>query len=285
MPKKDINEGILTNTHHILFPHTQITAQNFEKIGNRFENLTLCLPWFMEGPATETEETDTSWLHVQYPNASLKPKEDFNKLISEYRIWVNQNQDKGYGSFLGATQGGTLTEDTPWEIRQLISGRETRSDLQESRSFKWHLILHLAREFEESRVEVEEMLNKLMTEKSPLEGALEIDPPKRIFEDTPLMESQLQVDEHHLRQIFEAWFGLFGEFVSEDATLITFDPMVMNYASQILEPEEKIIRAQEPKEEPSVNVKHLPQLSDDEKKSRGPVPAALSGKTIILMDR
>ena len=274
----------MTNIPHILFPHTQITTQNLEKIGNRFEKLTLCLPWFMENPATEAEEVDTSWLHVQHPNDSLKPKEDFNKLISEYRIWVSQNQDKGYGSFLSATQEGTLTEDTPWEIRQLISGGKTRSNLQESQSFKWHLILHLAREFEESRGEVEELLNKLMSEKSPLEGALEIDPPKRIFEDTPLMESQLQVDEHHLRQIFEAWFGLFGEFVSEDATLITFDPMVMNYASQILEPEEKIIRAQEPKEEPSVNVKHLPQLSDDEKKTKGPVPAALSGKTIILMD-
>ena len=287
MPKKDVNfnmRGNFTNMSHILFPHTQITAQNIEKIGNRFENLTLCLPWFMEETATEAEKMDTSRLHVQHPNASLKPKEDFNKLISEYRIWVNQNHDKGCGSFLSATPEGTLTEDTPWEIRQLISGGGTRSDLRESQSFKWHLILHLARELEESRLEAEVMLNKLMAEKSPLEGALEIDPPKRMFEDTPLMESRLQVDEHYLWQVFEAWVGLFGEFVSEDATLITFDPMVMNYAAQILEPEDKIIRAQEPTEEPSVNVKHLPQISDDEKKSKGPVPAALSGKTIILMD-
>ncbi len=275
----------MTNIPHILFPHTQITAQNLEKIGNRFENLILCLPWFMENPAAETEEVDTSRLHIRYPNASLKPKEDFKKLIAEYRTWVSQNQDKGYGSFLGATQEGTLTEETPWEIRQLISGGKTRSDLRESQSFKWHLILHLAREYEESRVEAEEMLNKLMHKRSPLEGALEVDPPQRLFENTPLMETRLQVEESHFKQVFEAWFGLFGEFISDDATLITFDPMVMSYAVQILEPEEKIIRAQEPKEEePPGNVKHLPQLSDDEKKSKGPVSTALSGKTIILMD-
>ncbi len=275
----------MTTIPHILFPHTQITAQKLERIGNRVENLTLCLPWFMEGPITEAEKETYSWLHIQSPNASLKPKGDFNKLISEYKIWISQNQDKGHGGYLGATVKGSLTEETPWEIRQLISGGESHSGLQESQGFKWHLILHLAREVEESRIEAEEMLNKLMNEKSPLEGALEIDPPKRMFEDTPLMESQLQVDEHYLRPVFEAWLGLFGEFVHENAALVTFDPKVLNYAVQILEPEEKIIRAQEPKEEPPpTNVKHLPKLSGNKKNSKDPVLEVLSGKTIILMD-
>ena len=40
-------------------------------------------------------------------------------------------------------------------------------------------ILHLAREFEESRVEAEKLLNRVEDQKSPLEGALEEAPPNR----------------------------------------------------------------------------------------------------------
>lgn len=270
---------------HILFPHTRITAPDLNRTINRFGNLTICQPWFMEGPLPATEKADLSSVHIQYPGTGLKPKEDFSKLISEYRLWVSQNRDKGYGTLMGATQKGSLSEDTPWEIRQLISkGGQDSSAALEDQVFKWHLLLHLAREFEQSSVETEKMLNELMHKKSPLEGALEETPTQRIFEDTPLMETQLHVGGYHLKQVFEAWFGLFGEVISDNVSLVTFDPLVIDYAAELFEPDRKIISSEGPKTEAlSGDTRHLPRLPDNEKASKDPVLAGLSGKTIILM--
>ncbi len=277
----------MTDTSYILFPHTQISSTVLEKIITRFGNPTICRPWFMEWSAEESEGIDISSVHIQNPDADTKPKENFDKLLAEYRLWVKQNQDKGHRQFLTATQKGTLTEDTPWEIRQLISkGGEAPSDQSENQAFKWNLMLHLAREFDESRTEAEEMLNKLMNHRSPLEGALEIDPPQHFFENTSLMETQLQVDEHHLGQIFEAWFGLFGKFISKDASLITLDRNVMNYAAELFEPEEKIIRpsAELAEDREPENIRHLPKIQDGKSTSKDPVLTGLSGKTLILME-
>jgi hypothetical protein len=186
---------------------------------------------------------------------------------------------------MGATQKRSLSEDTPWEIRQLISkgGQDNPAPL-EDQGFKWHLLLHLAREFEQSSVETEKMLNELMHKKSPLEGALEETPPQRIFEDTPLMETQLHVGGYHLKLVFEAWFGLFGEFISDNVSLVTFDPLVIDYAAELFEPDKKIISSEGPKTKAlSGDTRHLPRLPDNEKTSKDPVLAGLSGKTIILM--
>ena len=279
-------EGKLTDMSHILFPHTRITAPDLNRIINRFGHLTICQPWFMEGPLPATEKADLSSVDIQYPSTGLKPKGDFSKLISEYKQWVSQNQDRGYGTLMGASHKGSLSEDTPWEIRQLISkGGQDNPAPVEGLAFKWHLILHLAREFEQSSVETEQMLNALMHKKSPLEGALEETPPQRIFEDTPLMETQLHVGAYHLKQVFEAWFGLFGEYISDNVSLVTFDPLVIEYAAELLETDNKIIRAEGPKTEAlSGDTRHLPRLPDNENASKHPVLAGLSGKTIILME-
>ena len=270
---------------YMLFPHTQISGSDLTKITKRFGDLTICQPWYMEAPVTDKKQTDITGVHIQNPHTALKPRGDFNTLLSEYRSWVSQNRDKGYGNILGTTEEGKLTENTPWEIRQLISRGGDDSDRQEDLAFKWHLILHLAREFEESRVEAEKLLDRLKDQKSPLEGALEEAPPHRYFEDTPLMETQLQVDAYRLKQIFEAWFGLFGDDVSDDTQLITLDPLVTRHVSEIFEPEENTIRPEshEIKETP-IGILKLPRLSDREMKFKDPVLRGLSGKTIILVE-
>ena len=270
---------------YMLFPHTQINGPDLNKIIKHFGGLTICQPWFMETPGQDIKQADIKDVHIQNPGMALKPKGDFTKLLSEYRSWVSQNWDKGYGNFLGATQEKTLTENTPWEIRQLISKGGDNPDRQEDKAFKWHIILHLAREFEESRVEVEKLLNRLKDQKSPLEGALEESPPHRYFEDTPLMETQLQVDAYGLKQIFEAWFGLFGEYLSADIQLITLDPLVISYVSEIFEPDKNTIRpeSQEQKEAP-IGILKVPRLSGGGMKTMDPVVRGLSGKTIILLE-
>jgi len=280
----------------ILFPHSHITVSDLNKTLARYENLTICRPWFMDDPFLPTEGIDMSAIRIQRPPETLKPEPDFITLISEYKIWLRQNRDKGYGAFLAASRQGAPSEETPWEIRQLISkaGAEGRRDSAEEQRFKWHLILHLAREVEENRLEAEQLLNKLKDQRSPLEGALEEAPPSRFFEKTPLMKSQLQLDDYHLRQVFEAWFGLFGEYLPDEGSLITLDPQVPIYASEVLETEETIIKpkkgpAKESSPEPAAgkgtqNVIRLPRLADGDKLLNDPVGKGLSGRMIILME-
>jgi hypothetical protein len=217
-------------------------------------------------------------------------------LITEYQLWLRQNRDKGYGAFFAASQDGAPSEDTPWEIRQLITkaAEEGQSEPREDLIFKWHLILHLAREFEENRVEAENLLDKLKHQKSPLEDALEEAPAQRYFENTPLFEAQLQVDDYHLRQVFEAWFNLFGEYISAERSFITLDPKVLIHTLEILEPDEKMIKLKRDLEkdfssehgsgERPQNVTHLPILADGEKALKDPVKKGLSGRTILLME-
>jgi hypothetical protein len=280
----------------ILFPHTQIAIPDLEKILARFGELTVCQPWFMEEPFPSTKRVDPLLVHILHPPETLKPEKDFVKLITEYQLWLRQNRDKGYGAFLSASREDSPSEDTPWEIRQLIAraGEKNSSDPHKDLMFKWHLILHLAREFEENRLGAENLLNKLKHQKSPLEGALEEPPPQQFFQDTPLMETLLQVEGSHLRQVFEAWFGLFGEYISDEGSLITLDPQVLIYASEILEPEGKIIKPKSDSEkdfssrsvsgQPPHNVTCLPQLADVKEALDDPVKKGLSGRTIILME-
>jgi len=283
----------LINTPVTLFPHTQITFPDLERILAIFERLTVCQPWFIEAPLPVDETVNLSF-HVLQPQSNLKPKEDFRRLLSEYQLWIKQNQDKGYGAFLSATREMSPSEATPWEIRQMISkmGGADSSDPLEKQTMKWHLILHLAREFEENRVEAEKMLSKLKHQKSPLEGALEETPPQGLFKDMSFVETQLSVEKHHLRQIFDAWFGLFGEYLSDNGALITLDPQVMNYATELFEDEfsQPGSEAEEPfstefgSSQTHFSARHLPRLLNDTNKESDPVLKGLSGKTIILME-
>ena len=66
--------------------------------------------------------------------------------------------------------------------------------------------------------------------------------------------------------------------------MVTFDPLVIDYAAELFEPDKKIIRPEGPETEAlSRDTRHLPMLPDNEKASKDPVLAGLSGKTIILM--
>jgi hypothetical protein len=218
-------------TSGILFPHTFISVQDLETIRVHFSGLTVCQPWFMESPFPNAEDTDLSMVHIQYPPEAFKPKEDLKRRIAQYRLWLKENPDRAYGTFLRAISKTDITEDSPWEIRKLIAraGGEKHPEVQQEQTLRWHLILHLAREFEESKWEAEAMLKALKQQKSPIEEALEEAPPQSFLEHT-LMETGLRVDGYDLGQVFEAWFGLFGEVLPAEVPLITWDPEVVNYA-------------------------------------------------------
>ena len=257
-------------------------------------HLTICQPWFMDGPIPKAGSENFPSIRIVRPAESMKPEGHFKRLLSEYRSWMGQNRDKGYTAFLNAIREAGLSEDNPWEIRQMIRQTEKETPVsQEDNALKWHLILHLARDFEENRLEEEEMLSQVKKQKPPLAQALgEEAPLKGLFEDLPQSEKSLFADKHHLGQIVKAWFGLFGDHLQDHEILITLDRHVMEYVTDIFEdetgqsPEEKedFFSSESTSSRIHITRKDLPRLSDEKTDPVYPVLTYLSGKTIILLN-
>jgi hypothetical protein len=142
---------------------------------------------------------------------------------------MSQNRDRGYTSFLSASRGGG--EDTPWEIRKLITGAAGQDPAGGENLLKWHLILHLAEDLVSDRDEMEALIERVKLERSPLEEALGGEAPVHgLFEDLPGPGTDPLVDEQHMGLVFEAWDGLFSALAPARALMITTRPGVMEYA-------------------------------------------------------
>ncbi len=192
--------------------------------------------------------------------------------------------------FLRPAQNGMLSEDDHREIRQMIVRPEEKGSKDSFETVKYHMILFLAREFEENRIEAEMLLNNLKLWKSPLEGALEDPPPPLFSKDTPLMKTGLRMEPSHMRQVLEAWFGLFGRSVPKDAHFMTLDLEILRYARELFEPEDEIIQPEKASgdkscaSDPPRSIIRLPLLSEEDKASTDPVKRGLSGRTIFLLE-
>jgi hypothetical protein len=276
----------------ILFPHSEISSPDLERVIDLFGELTICKPWFMEAGRPWNDESDNLSVHVLLPPEGLRPRGDFKRLLSEYQLWIRHNQDRGYAEFLKATQEMDLSENTLWEIRQTIRQMEKGASVpKENNALKWHLILHLARKIEEDQVAAETMIKHLKRQKSPLEEAIgEGAPVQGLFDDLMPSESQPLMDKNHLRQISEAWVGLFGEYLPNYRILITVDRHVIDFATDIFEEQDLQLSkgpgiSLSPRLASSQNIirlQHLPLLADGDKARLDPVLSGLSGKSIIL---
>jgi hypothetical protein len=284
---------VLSDSSVILFPHTHLTAPKLKEVLAHFGRLTICQPWFMDEPVRSAERDGSSLIDVVNPPVDLKPKGHFKRLLSEYRLWIRQNQDRGYSAPLSARQIMTLSEELPWGIRQMIRqmGDHSSPPLKDH-TLKWHLILHLAQESEENRVRAEEMLLQMKQEKSPLAEALgEESPGRGLFEDLTAYDTSPYLNMRYFRQVFEAWLGLFGNYVPHNGWLVTLDRHVMNYAREIFQ--DRIATFHAEGEEPSFVERTLgPAHStpeyvqlppDDGIAHTDPILARLSGKRIILL--
>lgn len=278
----------------ILFPHCTISDKNLKRILPIVERLIICQPWFMKEPLPVLKRDEVSFIDVLLPPVSLKPKEGFKGMFSEYLLWIRQNKDRGYAAFLSATQKPALSEDTQWEIRQMMRQMgEAMPGSQENHALKWHLILHLARVFEENQMAADDILKHVKQQKSPLKEALgEEAQLQNMFEDLSQSETDLFVEEHHLQQVFEAWFGLFGEILPDHGILITLNRHVIDYVKKIFD--DKVIRLSKEAAKlvsPKISSNssdftpyHLPHLANDVSDRRNSVLAGLSGRTIALLE-
>jgi hypothetical protein len=278
----------------VLFPHCYIADSNLKRILPIVERLMICQPWFMDEPLLVPERAKANFIDVLLPPVNLKPKGDFKRLLSEYLLWIRQNQDRGYAAFLSATRKTALSEDTPWEIRQMMRQMgEDAPAFQENSALKWHLILHLARAFEENIIEADEMLKRLKQKKSPLEDAIgEGAQLQGLFGDLPQSETDFFKGDHHLRQIFEAWLGLFGEILPDRGSLITLDRHVMEYVIEMFGDKavplsKEAVESISPKlasRQSDFTLTHLPHFANNGNTHADHVLMGLSGKTIIFLE-
>jgi hypothetical protein len=231
----------------ILFPHAHLPDPTVKKVLSFFGPLTIFRPWFMERPVFGSGANEANAVQVLHPPENLKPEKGFGTRLSEYRHWIEQNSDRGYTDFLQVSQENDLTENTTWEIRQMIrrkeigvrptlltqQGQECRPDPD---SFKWHLILHLAQDVEDQKREADKVLKALKEKDVPLKGIVEeSEDVESLLGDLSPFESEPMGDEYRLRQILEAWVALFGGYLKENDLLVTFSRQVMGYIAGLWE--------------------------------------------------
>ena len=272
----------------ILFPHCYIGETEVKRALDLFGTLTICQPWFMPSPAVASE---TSALKVLHPPENLRPPRDFMTLLTEYRSWMKQNRGKGHQPSFSPTDSD---EDSYREIMRAIRQTDQQaSETEEDQAIKQHLILHLARELEEEGLAANKMLLMAKEAKPPLGEAIGKDGPLRgMLDDLPLADPAPFWDEQRLRQLFWAWFGLFGTQVMNRGPLLTLRPDIIDYAAGLFEgrasapPEDTgaFIKPGPGKGGPHMTAVHLPRLSDEANPEKDMVLAGLSGKTIILLE-
>jgi hypothetical protein len=221
----------------ILFPHTALPEPTVKKILSFFGPLTIFQPWFMERPGFGSGTNEANTVRVLCPPEDLKPEKGFGARLSEYRHWIEQNSDRGYTEFMQVNQDNELTENTTWEIRQMIRRVGQKSSAsQENPTIKWHLILHLAQDVEDQRLEADKALKGLKEKEVPLKGIVEeSNDMESLLGDLPPFESEPMGGEYRLRQILEAWFALFGGYLEQNDLLVTCSRRVMGYVTDLWE--------------------------------------------------
>jgi hypothetical protein len=283
----------LKDTAVLLFPHTTLAQPDLDRLLSCFGRLILCQPWFTEEIRLSAKNADPSIFRVIYPPVALKPRDDFKTLLSEYKQWVAQGQGKTHVSHLGALPGTNPVEPATWEIRGDVRRMRQKSQPKTGDdAFRWHIILHLAREWEENRWEEERILESLRQKGSPLEEALGDEPATAyFFKDLPPSSADLW-DRQRLGEVFEAWFGLFGSVLPENESLWTLDPAVFDYAAGLFE-DHPGIREKEEKETAyaesaigpvQTTIQRFPRLTEMKSNPENPVIQRLSGRTLLLLD-
>lgn len=286
-------ETKLTSLPLILFPYSHISARDLERVCVHFDRLIIYQPWFMSDPVPSHQTGNTASVHVFYPPVHRKPKTGFKALLLEYRQWIRRNQDRSYSAFLQSLQDGALSEKARWEIGKMLRRmNEDDSRQMENRDIKWHLILHLAREIVENRCEEGEMLRELKQKQSPLGEALgEEVPSGSLFENFPHSPIHPFLDDSHLQQVLEAWFGLFGGLLPDRARLITLHPQVVDHVTDMIKDNADLYSnealesmAPEPAAGRSnLSLHQLPQLKSGGDPASDFMLTTLSEKTIILL--
>ncbi len=206
----------------VLFPHPHASEREIRRILSFFDHLVICRPWYMEDDFSVPPEVG---LEIVRPPERLRPVQGFPSLISEYKNWMRQHSDKGHAYALSALRKDPVGEDSTWDIRRDIRGAGWGDRTRDSAT-RYHLLLHLACEGEESLREAGEVLSALKEQGSPLRDAVMEEEPKGPLDDLSGFDPDRLVEGEFMEMIFESWEGLFGGSLQRDAVFVTLSPSV-----------------------------------------------------------
>lgn len=211
-----------------LFPHSQCPGSIIEKVISFFGTVNVYLPWMMKTP----DIFDNISIEISRPPVYMKPGDYFVAMLAEYRRWAERNNDRNYIELLKFSPADKLTDNKTWEIRQMLGNRvESHSGKEDA--IRWHLLLHLAGDIEEKRLEAGKLLRALKDKKAPLDGSIEDNSDiKDLLRDLHDLGTVSVLNDWNLIQILEAWFGLFGGYLDGNELLITYDRQVMDYLAE-----------------------------------------------------
>ena len=217
----------------LLFPHSRMSASLLRAVIGLLGPIRTYLPWFSEPP----EFTRELSMEIKNPPLELKPKESFRAILSEYRLWAEWNRDRSYLETVKADRMGEGEESNTWEIRRKInSAVESAGDRKEEETLRWHLLITLARDFEEQSAAVDEIMNSMKQRDSLLKGSVEkAGDMKDLLGDLSTPDQQSLLGDMNPGLIMSAWLGLFGGYLEGNEILITLNPHLMDHLSVIWE--------------------------------------------------
>jgi hypothetical protein len=221
----------------MLFPHCFIDEDRLKGAIGLFGSLAICLPWKMNLKADSGFEGASPFIKLLRPPEPLNPGPGFGRQLAEYREWIRTHQGRSVLAFLSALQDYDPSEEKSWEIRKRMRMEPGEAvTVHGDQPLKYHLVLHLAAEVEESHHTAESLIDVLKTSRSPLSGALdaEEDTPG-LFGDLPSLKDQTLWQGYQWSQIVEAWFGLFHQHLTGEKILLTLDPRLIDFLKERFE--------------------------------------------------
>jgi hypothetical protein len=212
-----------------LFPHSHCPESIIKKVISFFGPIRAYMPWMMKIPDVLKDIS----IEISRPPEYLKPGNFFMAMLAEYQTWAERNHDRNYIELLKFGTADRSTDNKTWEIRKMLGRAVESPSVREKDVIRWHLILHLAGDIEEKRLETDRLLGELKYKKAPLNGSIEDSSDmKDLLTDLDALGDESVPDDTHLRHIFEAWFGLFGGYLDKNELLITYNRKVMDYLAE-----------------------------------------------------
>jgi hypothetical protein len=228
----------VTESPLVLFPHTHVAGADANRLLEQFGDVTLCQPWYMDSPIMDDGNPNQMTFRVVRPLEMHKPPEDFRRLLSEYRQWMRENRGRGYAAFFGSSQDTEPSDGSLWEVREILrqDGR-TRGDNPEAEVLRWHMILHLNREFQEHQREIRQLMRRIKEQTSPLKDALgeETAAAQQFLEDLPESVDHPFGDDTHLKRVCEAWIHLFEDQLKGSFSLVTLNRCVLDFVVDLFQ--------------------------------------------------
>jgi hypothetical protein len=225
----------MRNLRAILFPHASLPEEMLKRALSFFGPLKICRPWHMDRPVSLAE---AEVIQILSPSFKLEPSIDLEKLLAEYRTWIRINRKQSLDALLAFRHDRLKPGEAIWDIREnLRSKRDPGVNayedkvLNENKTLKWNLVLHMAQEIEDQEREADRLLRGLRKESSPLKDLLE-EGGDLVHPLDDLGRFEEESSRRSVGQVLEAWISLFEGHMERDDLLLTFSEKVFQHLEE-----------------------------------------------------